>query len=53
MHMGVLPAFIHIMSIYYGGQKRAFYPLELELQKVVNLPYRCWDLNPSPQDEQS
>jgi hypothetical protein len=41
MYMGVLPAFMYVHHIYiygaYGGQKKAFGSLELELQMVVSL----------------
>lgn len=30
----------------YGGQKRVFGPVELELQVVVNGSCSCWELNP-------
>lgn len=35
----------------HGGQKRAAYPLGLELEMVV-LPRGCWESNPCPLGEQ-
>lgn len=39
-------------AVPHRGQKRALGPLGLELQMLVELTCRCWDLNLGPLEEQ-